>query len=91
LVPFVLFYFFAARKTGEDASPVSQFDALAGISTAIGIVGGVVNPSGLDQLFDGRRRRLAFFNDFINIYGLIAELPEMMLGVVLIAISEKLE
>jgi hypothetical protein len=54
-------------------------------------VGRVVDPSGLKELINGGRGGLAFFNNFFDIDRLIAELPEMVFGIVLIAVGEELE
>ena len=52
---------------------------------------GVVDKFCLEELLDRGRDRLVFFNNFFNVHGLIAELPEMMFGIMLITVGKKLE
>jgi hypothetical protein len=52
---------------------------------------GVVDPSGLHKFIDRGWDGFAFFNNFFNIDRLIAELPEMMFGIVLVSVCKKLE
>jgi hypothetical protein len=54
-------------------------------------VGRVVDPSGLEELIDRGRGGIALINNFPNINRLIAKLPEMLFGIVLIAVCKKLE
>src|ERR1700743_366214 len=77
-------------KVGQ-VLPCGKFDALVGPGAAIDIMGGIVTPVGLEEFIDGGWEGLAFFSNFLHIDRLIAELPEMMFGVMLIPVGEELK
>lgn len=68
-----------------------QLYPLPGIGATIDIMPGVVDPLGFLQFFDGGWEGFVFFEEFFEIDGLIAELPEMVFGIVLIAICKEVE
>ena len=68
-----------------------QFYPLSGIGAAINIVAGVVDESGFLKFIERAGNGLVFFNKLFKIDGLVAELPEMMLRIVLIAVGKKMK
>jgi len=66
-----------------------QFYPLLGIGAAIDIMFGVVDPFRLEEFIEGGRYRLSFINNLFEIDGLVAELPEVMFGIVLVAVGKK--
>ena len=75
----------------EDTFPGCKPYPLMGPGATIDIVRGVVHPSGLEEFIDRGRDGFTFINNFFNIDRLVPELPEMMFGVVLVAVCKKLE
>src|SRR3569833_2801076 len=74
----------------QNLGRLGQFYFLSGVGAAIDIVLRKVYNFFLHQALEWGRNALFFFNKFFEVDGLIAKLPEMMFGVVLIAIGKKL-
>ena len=71
--------------------PYGESNPLAGPGATVEVVSGVVDPPGLKEFVDRGRGGFTFFDNFFNVDRLIAKLPEMMFGIVLIAVSKELE
>src|SRR5258708_4216356 len=68
-----------------------QFYPLAGVGAAINIVAGMVDECRFLESFERTGNGLIFFNKLFKIDGLVAELPEMMFRIVLIAVGKKMK
>jgi hypothetical protein len=82
----VLFF----RKV-EDTLLYGELYALVRPCATVYIVRGVIDPPGLEEFVDRGWNGFVFLDDFFNVDRLITKLPEMMFGIMLIAISEELE
>jgi hypothetical protein len=68
-----------------------QLNPLGGVGAAVDIVAGMIDEPGLLEFIERAGNGFVLFNDLFKVNGLIAELPEMMLRVMLIAVGEKVE
>ena len=68
-----------------------QFYPLGGIGAAIDIVAGMVDESRFLEFFERAGNGLVFFNKLFQVDRLVAELPEMMLRIVLITVGKKMK
>ena len=70
---------------------LGQFYPLGGVGTAIDIMAGMVDESRFLEFFERIWNGLVFFNKLFKVDGLVAELPEMMFRIVLIAVGKKMK
>ena len=79
------------RGFDEQIRLCGQFYPLRRIGAAIDIMTGMVDESRLLEFIERAGNGFVFFNELYKVDRLVAELPEMMLRIMLIAVGEKVK